>query len=65
MTRNSGRWKGALKEAGKQVQGEPKEEEVIAAMIAESESFDPNREEKRHPAADVRAISLKEHITCV
>ncbi len=36
MTRNPGRWKEALKEAGKQVQGEPKEEEVIAARILQS-----------------------------
>ena len=33
MTRNPGRWKEALKEAGKPVEGTPNEEEVIAARL--------------------------------
>jgi len=36
MTRNPGRWKEALKEAGKPVQGEPKEQDVIAARLPQS-----------------------------
>ena len=33
LTRNPGRWKEALKEAGKEVKGEPTEQEVIAARL--------------------------------
>ena len=33
LTRNPGRWKEALKEAGKEVKGTPTEEEVIAARL--------------------------------
>ena len=36
MTRNPGRWKEALKEAGKPVQGEPREQDVIAARLPQS-----------------------------
>ena len=36
MTRNPGRWKLALKEAGKSVEGKPTEEEVIAARLPQS-----------------------------
>lgn len=36
MTRNPGRWNEALKEAGKQPEKEPKEEDVIAARIPTS-----------------------------
>ena len=36
MTRNPGRWKEALKEAGKKVEGTPTEEEVIAARLPTS-----------------------------
>ena len=38
MTRNPGRWNEALKEAGKQPEGDnPKEEDVIAARLPTSE----------------------------
>ena len=36
MTRNPGRWKLALKEAGKPAEGKPTEEEVIAARLPQS-----------------------------
>jgi NAD(P)-dependent dehydrogenase (short-subunit alcohol dehydrogenase family) len=36
MTRNPGRWKEALKEQGKKVEGTPTEEEVIAARVPTS-----------------------------
>ena len=36
MTRNPGRWKLALKEAGKPAEGTPTEEEVIAARLPQS-----------------------------
>lgn len=36
MTRNPGRWKEALKEAGKPAQGEPKEQDVIAARLPQA-----------------------------
>jgi NAD(P)-dependent dehydrogenase (short-subunit alcohol dehydrogenase family) len=36
LTRNPGRWKEALKEAGKQPQGTPTEQEVIAARLPRS-----------------------------
>ncbi len=36
MTRNPGRWREALKEAGKEVKGTPTEEEVTAARLPQS-----------------------------
>ena len=36
MTRNPGRWKLAMKEAGKSVEGQPTEQEVIAARLPQS-----------------------------